>query len=58
MTANSMDIHQVNNSRMLTSVWQLRMRSEVVICPDCGAMLPVSSNPESCALCGSDSVES
>jgi rubrerythrin len=37
----------------LNGHWQLRVRSEVVVCPDCGALLPRSSNPQSCALCGS-----
>ena len=40
----------------LNGFWQLRMRSEVVVCQDCGALLPRSSNPETCALCGAGAI--
>lgn len=37
----------------LNGFWSLRVRSEVVVCPDCGALLPRSTKPKTCALCGS-----
>jgi len=45
-----------NRSQNLSSQhngpWHLRLRSSVIICPDCGAIIPRSAEATCCALCG------
>jgi rubrerythrin len=53
MTMNKEINRQPEARYPMNGSWTLRVRSEVVVCQDCGAMLPRSSQPETCALCGS-----
>ena len=53
MTITNEDGRLENVGRLLNGCWQLRLRSAVIVCPNCGALLPRTAEPTCCALCGS-----